>query len=113
MERNHYFINFPDGDVQEIYHPLKFGDIVDINGNISIFKDLDPKKIAYKVNGMNKKIYFKDISWYYKLELLTANEVSGEVNYQETIYKKRKAEKILEKMYNRLDKRNKKKKKGL
>jgi len=110
MERNHYFINFPDGDEQEIFHPLRFGDIVDLNGNICSYKELDPKRITYKVNGINKKIYFKDISWYFKLELLTANEVNGEINYQEAVTKKKKAEKVLEKLYNRVEKRNKKRK---
>ena len=37
MEYFNYFLLFPEGDSQEIYHPLKFGDIIDINGNVTPF----------------------------------------------------------------------------
>ncbi|HOV12913.1 MAG TPA: hypothetical protein PK771_01410 [Spirochaetota bacterium] len=81
MEFNNYFLLFPEGDTQEIYHPLRFGDIIDINGNICKPNDLNPRKISYKVTGVQQKTHFKEITFYYRVELLNRNEVLGEISY--------------------------------
>ncbi len=81
-EYNSYFIKYPDGDTQQIDHSLKVGDIVDINGIVFLAKDLKPDKIAYKVTGMVKKINFKEINWYYKLDLMFAEEVVEERDFK-------------------------------
>ena len=79
MEYFNYFLLFPEGDSQEIYHPLKFGDIIDINGNVCSRSDLNPRKIAYEVTGVQKKTHFKETVIYYKVEKLNSNEVSDEI----------------------------------
>ncbi len=79
MEYYSYFLLFPEGDRQEIYHPLKFGDIVDINGNVCSLGGLSPKKIAYKVTGVQQKSHFKEVAYFYRVELLNRDEVIDEM----------------------------------
>jgi hypothetical protein len=106
MEYFNYFIFFPDGEKQEIFHPLTIGDFVDVNGNIYLLKDLNPRKIAYRVSGMKSETYFKETTFFYRLELLNRDEVSDEIGFNE--FKKKDLD--YEKIFNKLEKKLKKKK---
>lgn len=107
MEYHSYYLVFPDGDKQQIKHPLDVNDIVDINGNIykGNYK-LNPRNIAYEVTGFSKKINFKEIDWYYKLALLNVDEVESEITYRD-IEERRRKEK-LDSVFNNLEKKLKK-----
>ncbi|MBP7551796.1 MAG: hypothetical protein KA885_00080 [Spirochaetes bacterium] len=102
-----YFIIYPDGEEQEIFNPLNFGDIVDVNGNLYEMKDLDPHKIAYKVVGCKRSDYFKESTWRYKLEILNRDQVIDEIGYRNTVEYKEK----LDEIYKKIEKRILKKKK--
>ncbi|HBD92606.1 MAG: hypothetical protein A2015_15900 [Spirochaetes bacterium GWF1_31_7] len=109
MEYHSYYIVFPEGDAQQIRHPLDIGNIVDMNGNL--YEDenrLHPKLIAYRVSGYSKKINFKEIDHYYRLAILNADEVTEELLYRTLEEKNRKE--MLNKVYTNLEKklRNKK-----
>lgn len=82
MEYFNYFLLFPEGESQEISHSLRFGDIVDINGNVCTLPMLSPRKIAYKVTSIQKKTHFKETTIYYSLELLNRNEVIEEISFR-------------------------------
>ena len=106
MNYYYYFVSFPNGDKQQINHQLNFGDIVDINGNLLGFDELDPHRIAYKVTGCKREDYFKEITWLYRLELLTRDDVEDEINYQKIRkFKNEDYDKILKKIQNRIKKR--------
>ena len=105
MEYFFYYIYFPDGERQEIFHSLAMGDIVDINGNVCSIRDLDPRKIAYKVSGIKKQSHFKETAIFYKLDLLNRDEVVEEIDFFE--YKKKTD---LNKVFDDLEKKFKKKK---
>ncbi|HPO49979.1 MAG TPA: hypothetical protein PLO89_06595 [Spirochaetota bacterium] len=79
MEYFNYFLIFPEGDNQEISHSLRYGDIIDINGNVYSPSSLDPRKIAYEVTGIQKKTHFKETTIYYRVEKLNRNEVADEI----------------------------------
>jgi hypothetical protein len=99
---------YPDGDKQEINHSLMMGDIVDLNGDICGANDLNPRKIAYKVAGCKRQDYFKEITWFYKLELLTASDVEDEINFQSAKkFKDEQLDKIFAKIEKRIAKKNK------
>jgi hypothetical protein len=106
MEYFYYYIFFPDGEKQEINHPLAIGDIVDINGNIYSLKELNPQRIAYKVNGVKKQSHFKETAVFYKLDLLNRDEVAEEIDF--TRFTKNVD---LNKVFEKLEKKLKKKKK--
>jgi len=106
MEYFYYYIFFPEGESQEIFHPLVMGDIVDVNGNVYSPKELDPKKIAYKISSVKKESKFKETFIYYRLELLNRDEVSDEVNF--VTYKKKKQN--YDEIFLNLEKKLKKKK---
>lgn len=108
MEYHSYFIVFPEGDQQEIDHPLSVGDCVDINGNIyDKTHPLHSKKIAYKVTGMSQKVHFKEVGWYYRLSMLNSDEVTEEMIYRDIAEKRRKEK--LDKVYQNLEKKLRKK----
>jgi hypothetical protein len=106
MEYFYYYIYFPDGEKQEIFHPLSVGDIVDINGNIYSIKNLDPHKIAYKVNGFKKQSHFKETAIFYKLDLLNRDEVADEIDYT-MIHKNVDLNKVFEDLERKLRKKKK------
>lgn len=108
MEYYEYYLKFPEGDQQPVDHPLHFGDIVDVNGNVYDKDTLDPYKIAYRVSGIQKKIHFKEISIFYKLDLLNRDEVEGEKKYLMLQAKKRQEK--LDKVFSKLEKKLLKKK---
>ncbi|MBP5450337.1 MAG: hypothetical protein J6Y01_09515 [Spirochaetales bacterium] len=109
MEYYQYFIIFPDGEQQEIHHSLMMGDIVDINGNICGSSDLDPHRIAYRVAGCRRNDYFKEITWYYKLELMTRDDVEDEIHFLGAKqFKEEHLDKIFKKLEKRLEKKRKK-----
>jgi len=100
-----YYIVFPEGDIQEISHPLSIGDIVDINGNVYGEDELklSPKEIAYQVTGKSEKNHFKEYFIHYKLDMLNADEIKEEIIYR-TLEEKRRKEK-LNKVYGNLEKK--------
>ena len=106
MEFYEHFLVFPEGDIQPVDHILSFGDIVDINGNVFTEKTLDPYKIAYRVSGIKKRNHFKEHKFYYKLEILSSDEVRGEKKYLTAMEKKRKDK--LDKVFDKLEKKIKK-----
>ena len=109
MEYYQYFIIFPEGEQQEIKHPLMMGDIVDINGNPCSADELDPHKIAYRVSGCRRNDYFKEITWYYKLELMTRDDVEDEIHFLGAKkFKDEHLEKFFKKIEKRLEKKHKK-----
>ena len=101
----------PDGDKQEIEHSLKFGDLVDINGNVYQQNQLDPFQITYRVSKINNRTYFKETSYYYQLELMNRDEVNDEIFYKTSIDFKNKIderyEKIIKKMEKKYNRNNK------
>lgn len=107
MEYLSYYIVFPNNDVQEIPLPLKIGDVVDINGIKQETSGLNPKKIAYRVSGMRETGRFKEKDYYFKLELLTAEEVGEEKTYRTAQEKKLKAkyDRVFEKMAKKASKK--------
>lgn len=108
MEYNYYILCYPDGGKQQIYHRLSCGDIVDINGNILSLKELDPHKITYKVMGIQKKYNFKEVYWFFKLDLMTRDEVEDEIDYLES--KNFLDRDFLDEVFNKLEKKIKKRK---
>ncbi|HOJ65260.1 MAG TPA: hypothetical protein PLE45_12660 [Spirochaetota bacterium] len=109
MEYNYYILCYPDGGKQQIYHKLSFGDIVDINGNILSPNELDPYKITYKVSGMYKKYNFKEVYWFFKLDLMTRDEVEDEIEYLQS--KNFLDREFLDKIFNKLSQKAQKNKK--
>lgn len=108
MEYHYYILCYPDGGRQQIYHKLTMGDIIDLNGNILKLSELDPYKITYKVTGIYKKNYFKEIYWYFKLELMTRDEIEQEIEYLES--KEFLDSELLNKIFNKLEEKIKKRK---
>ncbi len=109
MTRDYYYILFPDGDEQEISNPLKFNDLVDINGNILKQEMLDNKNITYRVSGIKTKTHFKETFSYYKLELVDRNELNSEIFYQNEIDIKKKYDKKYSDILDKIEKKFKKK----
>ncbi len=109
MEYNYYILCYPDGGKQQIYHKLTVGDIIDLNGNILTPKELNPYNITYKVTGVHKKFYFKEIYWYFKLDLMTRDEVEDEIDYLES--KEFLDSNFLNKVFNKLEEKIKKRRK--
>lgn len=104
MEYHNYFIVFPEGDIQEIKHPLEIGMFVDMNGMIfEKERKLNPRVLAYRVSAYSKKIVFKEIEHYYRLEQLNADEVTDEIVHR-TLEEKKYKEK-LDKVYAGLEKK--------
>jgi hypothetical protein len=108
MDRNEFFIVFPNGDTQPVLNKLSFGNLVDMNGNIIAGNKLNPNRLTYRVCGLSKKIHFKDVSWYFKLEQLTADDVDGEIDFHETLNRKRKIESKFNNVMDKLEKKYKK-----
>jgi hypothetical protein len=102
MVINNYFLVFPEGEIQEIDHPLKFGDLVDINGNVFHKNDLNPRSITYKITGIKNETKFKETTYYYKLDLFTADEVREEINFFDLMDKK---DKFLDNVMKKLEKK--------
>jgi hypothetical protein len=103
-----YYLVFPEGDIQEIEHPLKFGDLVDLNGNIFSIRNLNPSQITYRVSGIKSNTKFKETTYHYKLELFTANDVRAEIAFSNLTDKKSSLyDIILSKLENKLNKRSK------
>lgn len=74
------FIVFPEGDMQEIEHSLKIGQLVDINGVPLPLPLKTSKMIAYRVSKKSTKETRGEVNCYYYLEQLTRNELEGFVN---------------------------------
>ena len=102
MEYLSYFICFPEGEKQEIFHSLSMGDIVDINGLKLNSDELNPKKIAYQITGVSKSSHFKETSIYYKLDFLNRDEIIDEILYTHTAAKTKNVD--LNKIFNDLEK---------
>lgn len=103
MEYYNYVLVFPDGDRQEIDHPLEMGDIVDINGNPFKTGAMHIKKIAYRVSGIKQDIHFKEITYFYKLSLLDVAEVEDEIIHRKLNEQKRKEK--LDNVFSNLEKK--------
>jgi hypothetical protein len=106
MEYLYYYIFFPDGERQQIFHQLAIGDIVDINGKLYLSNNLSPFKIAYKVMGVKKQTKFKETWILYKLDLLSRDEVVDEIDFNEEVTVKKEFD--YDKIFNDLEKKLKK-----
>ncbi|MCG8571819.1 MAG: hypothetical protein MJB14_16915 [Spirochaetes bacterium] len=107
--RYQYYIQFPNGDRQPVYHLLNKNDLVDINGKI--IEQLDLRQITYRV----KKIQVKKSDFIiiiYHLKMLNRFEV--EKAKKKRVELEEKSKKKIDKVYQDLEKktiRNKEKKK--
>jgi len=70
-----YYMIFPDGDIQEISHPLSIGTLFDMNGNPIRPPIPTNKMVAYEVCGKRTREESGIIATYYRMEQLTANEL--------------------------------------
>ena len=104
MEYHSYFIVFEENnDIQEIQWSLDIGAIVDMNGQPFVDENtLSTRALAYRVAGYSKKIHFKEIEHYYRLQLLDIDEVRDEIQYR-TLEEAQRKEK-LNKVYSDLEK---------
>lgn len=62
---------YPDGDSQEISHPLPINAVVDLNGNPLPLPLPTPRMIAYRVYRMSTQETIGEVVTSYYLELLT------------------------------------------
>jgi hypothetical protein len=107
MEYKTYYLCFPDGDTQEIDHPLTMGDLIDINGNVFSQEELNPREITYRVSIVKKETKFKETFVYHFVEMLTRDDVIDEIEY--TNFEKKKQNIDLNAVFNKLEQKLKKK----
>jgi hypothetical protein len=70
------YIVYPEGDIQEIPHPLRINMIVDLNGNPLPLPLSTDRMIAYEVFKITREEDRREESTYYHLSLLTRDELA-------------------------------------
>lgn len=70
-----YYMVFPDGDIQEIRHPLSLGTLFDMNGNPLQLPLPTNKMIVYEVCGKRTREENGIVITYYKMVQLNAEEL--------------------------------------
>lgn len=70
-----YYIIFPDGEKQEINHPLNVGMLIDVNGNILPEKLKTNKTLAYQISSKRTLEQNGIVQTIYMLEQLSADEL--------------------------------------
>jgi len=69
------YIVYPEGDIQEIEHELRFNQMVDLNGFPLTPPLMSSKIIAYRVYKITRKENKGSNDNYYHLELIPAKEL--------------------------------------
>ncbi len=72
-----YFIVFPDGERQEVPGPLRFDDLVDLNGRHLDLPLPTARMIAYRVVKIRNTEERGEAKSYHYLELVPAAELEG------------------------------------
>jgi hypothetical protein len=75
MHIEEHYIVYPEGDSQEISGPLRFNQLVGLNGVPVELPLPSPKMIVYRVYKMSKDEKKGETTSYYYLELVTGEEL--------------------------------------
>ena len=75
MFMTEYFVEFPEGDIQEIHGRLRLNQLVDINGNPLAIPLSTSRMLAFRVAKIRTNEYKGGYETYHYLEQLSASEL--------------------------------------